>query len=115
MYHTLVSPVQGREWICTQWPVAAFLTSAIVCCPVLVLSLPFTPWLGCCSLFIVSRFMTERRARPRPEDVLVVMDRVMGTSGRTIQFSAVTVMLRYALFSHTDTLRTLEGCVCGWE
>jgi hypothetical protein len=43
--------------------------------------------------------MTERRLRPRPEDVLVVMDRVMSTSGRTIQFSAITVMLRSGLAS----------------
>lgn len=53
------------------------------------------------SLFIVGRFMTERKLRPSPEDAVVVMHRVMSTSGRTIQFSALTVLVRSApLLSH---------------
>jgi hypothetical protein len=38
--------------------------------------------------------MTERKLRPSPEDAVVVMHRVMSTSGRTIQFSALTVLIR---------------------
>jgi uncharacterized membrane protein YdfJ with MMPL/SSD domain len=48
----------------------------------------------CPSLFIVGRFMSERIIRPSPEDAVVVMHRVMSTSGRTIQFSAITVLVR---------------------